>query len=289
MKKLFLVLLVLSSINFAQELNCRVSVNYESLPVNNRELLAGFSNAIEAYMNTTQFTGSSWGEKIDCSINIFFTSASSDIEYNAQVVIVSTRPILNNERQSPVLTINDPTWSFRYEKNQQLYTQSSFDPLTGFLDFYANIIIGFDTETFEMLGGNPFFRKAFDLVNLGNSSSYSRGWERNNASYSRWGLCEDLLSDKYRPFREAFFVYHYGLDEMHLNRVSAQNKITQIINQLDEMRRRTEINSVLIRTFFDSKYGELIELLSEEPDAELVARLKRIDPAHAARYDDILK
>lgn len=289
MKKLFLVLFVLSSINFAQELNCRVSVNYESLPVNNRELLAGFSNAIEAYMNTTQFTGSSWGEKIDCSINIFFTSASSDIEYNAQVVIVSTRPILNNERQSPVLTINDPTWSFRYEKNQQLYTQSSFDPLTGFLDFYANIIIGFDTETFEMLGGNPFFRKAFDLVNLGNSSSYSRGWERNNASYSRWGLCEDLLSDKYRPFREAFFVYHYGLDEMHLNRVSAQNKITQIINQLDEMRRRTEINSVLIRTFFDSKYGELIELLSEEPDAELVARLKRIDPAHAVRYDDILK
>jgi hypothetical protein len=289
MKKIIFILFVFSTITAAQELNCRVSVNYESLPVNNRELLVGFGNAVEAYMNTTQFTGLSWGEKIDCSVNIFFTSASGDMEYSAQVVIVSTRPILNSERQTPILTISDPTWSFRFEKNQPLYSQASFDPLTGFLDFYANLIIGFDTETFEQLGGNPYFRKAFDIVNLGNSSSYSRGWERNSASYSRWGICEDLLSDKYRSFRESFFIYHYGLDEMHLNRNSAQEKIIQIINQLDEMKRRTDINSVLIRTFFDSKYGELIELLSYDPNAELIVKLKRIDPAHAARYDEIIR
>lgn len=289
MKKIFLILSLLASTNFAQELNCNVIVNYESLPVNNRELLVGFGNAIEAYMNSTQFSGSAWGQKIDCTINIFFTAAGSDVDYTAQAVIVSTRPVLNSERQSPILTLNDPTWSFRYERNQALYSQTSFDPLTSFLDFYANLIIGFDAETFERFGGNPYFRKAFDLVNLGNSSSYPRGWERSGASYSRWGLCEDLLSDRFRPFREAFFIYHYGIDEMQINKTSAQNKIAELVATLDDMRKRMDINSVLTRTFFDAKYGEIIEALRGYPDKEIVATLKRIDPAHSARYDDILK
>lgn len=289
MKKILVVMLFLPVIVQAQELNCNVIVNYESLPVNNRELLVGFANEVESYLNTTQFTDSEWGQKIDCSINIFFTSASGDVEYSAQVVVVSTRPVLNSERQSPILTINDPVWSFRYEKNQALYSQSSFEPLTGFLDFYANLIIGFDTETFEQLGGNLFFRKAFDIVNLGNSSSYSRGWERNNASYSRWGICEDLLSDKYRSFRESFFIYHYGIDELQFNRTSAQQKIVDLINNLDEMKKRTDINSVLIRTFFDSKYGEIIDVLGDYPDAAIVSKLKIIDPAHSARYDEMMR
>jgi hypothetical protein len=289
MKKIFFIISLFSTLNLAQELNCNVIVNYESLPVNNRELLAGFGNAIEAYLNSTQFSGSEWGQKIDCTINIFFTGAGSDVDYTAQAVIVSTRPVLNSERQSPILTINDPTWSFRYEKNQALYSQTSFDPLTSFLDFYANMIIGFDAETFERFGGNPYFRRAFDIVNLGNSSSYSRGWERSGTAYSRWGLCEDLLSDRFRPFREAFFVYHYGIDEMQINRSAAQSKIADLITTLDDMRKRMEINSVLTRTFFDSKYGEIIESLRGYADIEIVAALKRIDPAHSARYDDILK
>lgn len=290
MKIIFLIIALLSTVSLAQELNCKVTVNYEGLPVNNRELLTGFANTVEAYMNTTQFTSSGWGQKIDCSINIFFTSASGDVDYSAQVVVVSTRPVLDSERQSPILTINDPTWSFRFEKNQALYSQASFDPLTGFLDFYANLIIGFDTETFEQLGGNPFFRKAFDIVNLGNSSSYSKGWERNNASYSRWGICEDLLSDKYRAFRESFFIYHYGLDELQYDRISAQNKLVGLINNLDETKKRTEINSVLIRSFFDAKYGEIMDLLNDYPEtAEIVLKLRRIDPAHSARYNDLLK
>jgi len=289
MKKLLLILFFVSSVSFSQELNCKIIVNYESLPVNNRELLAGFANAIESYMNSTQFSGLAWGQKIDCTINIFFTGAGSDVDYTAQAVIVSTRPVLNSERQSPILTINDATWSFRYERNQALYAQTSFDPLTSFLDFYANLIIGFDAETFERFGGNPYFRRAFDIVNLGNSSAYSRGWERSGASYSRWGICEDLLSDRFRPFREAFFVYHYGIDEMQINRSSAQSKIVELVNTLDDMRRRMDINSVLTRTFFDSKYGEIIEMLRGYPETDVVAKLKRIDPAHAARYDDLLK
>jgi hypothetical protein len=291
MKYFIILLLIFSSFSVAQELNCKVTVNYEGLPQLNREILTDFASVIENYMNTTQFTSEAWdGQRIDCSLNIFFTSASGDNDYNAQVVVVSTRPIFKSIRQSPMLTINDPSWSFRYIKNQALYSnQSTFDPITGFLDFYANIIIGFDWDTWADLGGTQYFKKAFDIVNLGANSSKKTGWERSNANYSRWGLCDDLLNDKYRSFREAYFVYHYGVDEYQINKTDAQEKIINMINVLFNMKKKSDINSVLIRTFFDAKYGELIELLRGYPNQTAFEKLVQIDPSHAAKYDELIQ
>lgn len=290
MKYLIFLFIIFTNISNAQELNCKVTVNYEGLPVLNRELLTDFANVIETYLNNTQFTGESWdGQKIDCSLNIFFTSASGDNDYAAQVVVVSTRPIYKSIRQSTMLTINDPVWSFRYVKNQPLYfNQSSFDPITSFLDYYANIIIGSDWDTWEELGGTPYFKRAFDIVNMGANSANKKGWERSSATYSRWGLCEDLLNDKYRRFREAIFVYYVGVDEYQINKTAALEKIVNLINVLTDMKSKVDINSVLIRTFFDAKYGEIIDLLKGYPDPTIFAKLKKIDPPHSAKYDELM-
>jgi len=291
MKYFYILLIAIANLSIAQELNCKVIVNYEGLPAQNREILTDFGGVIENYMNTTQFTNEPWdGQKIDCSLNIFFTSASGDNDYNAQVVVVSTRPIYKSIRQSPMLTINDPSWSFRYIRNQALYSnQSSFDPISSFLDFYANIIIGFDWDTWAELGGTKYFKKAFDIVNFGANSSKKTGWERSIANYSRWGLCEDLLNDKYRPFREAYFVYHYGVDEYQINKTDAQQKIVNMINVLFNMKTKSDINSVLIRTFFDAKNGEIIQLLRGYPDPTTFEKLKKIDPPHSGKYDELIR
>lgn len=291
MKYFIFLFIIYTNISLAQELNCKVIVNYEGLPVNNRDLLIDFASVVEAYMNTTQFTGEAWdGQKIDCSLNIFFTSSSGDNDYSAQVVVVSTRPIFKSTRQSPMLTINDPTWSFRYVKNQALYAnQSTFDPITSFLDYYANVIIGFDWDTWAELGGTPYYKKAYDIVNLGANSTNKNGWERSSASYSRWGLCEDLLNDKFRPFREAFFQYHYGVDEYQVNKKSGQDKISHLVNVLTDMKSKMDITSVLIRQFFDAKYGELIQVLKDYPDITVFEKLKKIDSPHSAKYDEMLQ
>lgn len=290
-KFLLLILFPLSGI-FSQELNCTVTVNYEGLAVNYREKLVDFAGVIENYMNSTQFTGEAWdGQKIDCSFNIFFTSASGETEYSAQVVVVSTRPIYKTTRQSPMLTISDANWSFKYELNQALYAnQATFDPLTSFLDFYANIIIGFDWETWQELAGTPYFKKAFDILNLSSGSNYKNGWEQNSASYSKWGLCNDLVNDKYRAFREVYYVYHYGVDEYQIRKKDGQDKIVQLINVLEELQKKVGIsNSVLLKQFFDVKNGEIIELLRDYSDPLVFQKLKKIDPPHSAKYDEVLK
>ncbi|MCS7053858.1 MAG: DUF4835 family protein [Ignavibacterium sp.] len=293
MLKKFLVYLFIIFLakSFAQELNCKVTVNYEGLQIRNRELLADFASVIENYLNSTQFNNEPWeGDKIDCNFNIFFTGASSDVEYTAQVVIVSTRPVYKSDRQSPMLTINDPNWSFRYEKGQALYSnQAVYDPITSFLDFYANIIIGWDWDSWSELGGNANFQKAFSIANLGMNSNYRKGWERGSEAYNRTRFCDDLLNEKFRPFREAFYEYHYGIDYFQVDKRQAQNHIVNLINVLFEMRSKIDINSVLIRTFFDAKYGEIVDLLKDYPDKTIVDKLKRIDPSHISKYNELLK
>jgi hypothetical protein len=288
MKNIFLFLIFLSTTTFAQELNCRVDVNFENLSVNNRELLSDFASVIESYMNTNKFTSDSWdGEKIDCSLSIFFISAGSDVDYSAQVVVVSQRPVYQSTRQSPMLTVNDGQWQFRYERGQALYAgQGTFDPLTSFLDFYAMLIIGFDWDTWEEFGGTKYFQRAQDIVNLGATSGASFGWLSSSSPYSRWGLVNDILSEKYAAFRSSIFDYHYGIDIFGQNVELGQEKIAYLVNTLYDMYEKTGgINSVYIRTFFDAKYGEIIDHLMGYPDIEIFEKLKKVDPPHSARYD----
>lgn len=287
---IIILLLCLVKLN-AQELNCRVTVNYEGLQIRNRELLSDFALIIENYMNSTQFNNEPWeGEKINCSLNIFFTGASSDIDYTAQVVIVSTRPVYKSDRQSLMLTINDANWNFKYERGQALYSnQAVYDPITSFLDFYANIIIGWDWDTWSEFGGNTNYQKAFNIANLGINSNFRRGWERTSDAYNRTRFCEDLLNEKFRPFREAFYEYHYGIDYYQVDKTQAQKHIVNLIQVLSEMRTKMDINSVLIRTFFDAKYGEIADLLRDYPDKSIVDKLKRIDPSHISKYNELLR
>lgn len=292
MKKLIIIFfLFLSSISFAQELECTVNVNYESLPINNRALLEDFAQVVQDYMNKTHFTDDWVGPKIHCSLTILFISASSDVDYTAQAVIVSQRPIYNTINYTSMLRVNDNNWSFRYEKGQSLYAnQSTFDPLTSFLDYYAYIIIGLDYDSYEELGGTEYFSKAFGIVNLGNSSSNSSGWQASGLSYSRWNLVSDLLNDKFRPFREAFYNYHYnGLDIFKDHRQLALENIINLVTTLDQLRTKVDLNTTIIKAFFDAKYGEIADYLKYANNPDLFTKLKKIDPRHISKYDEALK
>ena len=282
------MLLFISSYNYSQELNCNVIVNYQNVPVKNRDLLVDFKNVVENYMNTTRFTNVNWdGDKIDCSLNIFFTSAGSDVDYGAQIVVVSQRPVYQSTRNSALLTINDGAWSFKYEVGQSMYANlDAFDPLTSILDFYALIIIGFDMDTWEEFGGTPYFSKAFDIVNLASPTNYKNGWLPSNKIYSRWGLVSDALNEKYAAFRSAIFDYHYGIDIFAQNKEVGQAKIVELIDVLYDLYERTGlVKSVFIQTFFNAKYGEITDHLKGYSDRTIFTKLKNIDPSHAGRYD----
>ena len=288
MKKIILIFLFLTPITFSQELNCNVIVNYEGLPINNRELLRDFASVVQDYMNITRFTNTNWeGDKIDCTLNIFFVSASSDVSYSAQMVVVSQRPIYQSTKNSPMLTINDGIWSFNYQVGQSMYADfDAFDPLTSFLDYYALLIIGFDWDTWEEFGGSPYFSKAFDIVNLAATSRFTNGWLSSSSSYNRQGMVSNLLDEKYAAFRSSIFDYHYGIDIYSQNKQIGQGKVIGLVNVLYTMYERDGIiKSVFVKSFFDAKYNEIIEHLRGYSDESIFIKLKKVDPSHAGKYD----
>jgi Domain of unknown function (DUF4835) len=290
MKYSLLIIVLFAYVGLAQELNCKVTVNMEKLQSAAKDPLVGFQKTLEDYLNKTKFTPDRWeGGKIECSMNILFQTADNP-NYTAQVIVSSQRPLYQSTQNSLMLNVNDGSWRFTYQKDQSLNSnQSIYDPITSYLDYYANVIIGFDADSYDKLGGTKFFSKALDLVNLGATSAFSDGWQNSSASYSRRGLVEDLVSEKYRSFREAFYEYHYnGLDIFTWNQNIAIKNMAKLVFAIDNIRAKNDINTVLMKVFFDSKNGEMAESFKVYPNRDIYKTLKKIDPAHTKKYDDAL-
>jgi hypothetical protein len=255
-----------------------------------KDPLAGFQKTVEDYLNKTKFTADKWeGGKIECSMNILIQTADNP-NYTAQVIVSSQRPLYHSTQNSLMLNINDGSWRFTYQKDQSLNSnQSIYDPITSFIDYYANVIIGLDADSYDKLGGTRYFSKALDLVNLGATSAFSDGWQNSSASFSRRGLVEDLMSEKYRSFREAFYEYHYnGLDILAWNSDIAIKNMAKLVFAIDNIRAKGDINTVLMKVFFDSKNGEMAESFKVYPNKDIYKTLKKIEPAHNKKYDDAL-
>ncbi len=290
MRKILFFIIFISAIASSQELNCNVSINMDNLTNTSRDLLSDFKRAVSDYMNKTKFSSDEWqGDKISCSLNILFLSASANFSYTAQVVVSSQRPVYRSEKNTLMLSINDPTWSFTYQKGQPLYSnKNNFDPITGFLDYYANVIIGFEMESDVEFGGTPFFNKALNIVNMATVSTYSKGWGLGGSGYNRESLVEDMLSDKLRPFRQAFYQYYYGIDIFAINKKIGQEKIVYLINTIYSLRDKVDFLSIPIKTFFDARSGEITQYLSDYPDKNIFNILKKIDPSNTAKYNAAL-
>jgi len=289
--KFFLGLLFVLTLSLkAQELQATVTVDFENLPVTNKESLVNFKQTVEDYLNNNRFSGSTWNNpKINCTFTIFFISASDETSYSAQVFVGSQRPVYNSTKTSPMLTILDNNWNFNYEKGQPLYFNTLMNnSLASFLDYYAYIILGMDSDSWEQLSGTPFFNKALDIVHLAMSSKYSKGWDRGTGSYNRRDLVEDVLNERFRPFREAISTYHYGIDLCEVNRAAGQKKIASLVTTLQSMKSKIDLRSVFLKVFFDAKYQEIIEYLKDYPDTTIFKTLKEVDPPHMAKYDEIL-
>ncbi|MBI3123815.1 MAG: DUF4835 family protein [Ignavibacteriales bacterium] len=299
MKKLFIIILFFSVLNvaqFAQELEANITVNTEQLPTASRDRLDSFVNQIQDYLNNNKYTGKPWeGEKIKCNFTIFFTGASDDVNYSAQLVVTSQRPIEGSRLNSLMLTIMDNAWSFRYEKGQAMYfNQSNFDGLTSFLDYYAYIIIGFDSDSYYDLGGTDLFQKALDIAVKGASSKYAKGWALETAAFNRRALVDNLLNSKYQQFRSDYFNYHYnGLDLLNSKdakeRAVALPKMVNLVKNLEKSKGSIDWRSVLLKVFFDAKAGEISEYFRGRVEPALFTTLKRIDASHTTKYDEALK
>jgi hypothetical protein len=293
---LAVVLAVFTIWGSAQELNCDVTVNLENIPSAQRDLLVRFEEEVERYLNNTRWSDEDFGgEKIDCSMTIFFLTAPAENRYTAQVAVVSQRPVYNsttNEktgRNTQVLRLFDDRWDFIYVLNQQMVRDDfRFEPLTGFLDYYAYLIVGMDLETYNEQSGSRYLQKALNTCNLAASTAFAKDWQVSSAgTYSRFGVADELMNLRYQPFRLAFHRYHFdGIDLLTTETQKGLENILQTVETIADLRKNQDPRSILVKVFFDAKSLEIADAFLPYPDRSVYDRLVAADPSHQSTYDE---
>ena len=291
---LLILLLVLAPVSgTAQELQATVSVNVESIPSALRDYLRDFKTDVEQYLNGTKFTDEDLlGDRILCSFEMFFQRPSGENRYVLQVFVGSQRVVYANDektnRTSPILRVLDEKWEIEYQPGQRMrQDEFSFDALTDFLDFYAYLIIGLDLETYTAGSGTRYFQKAFNICELGSSSSSASEWKLSSSAYSRYAMSEELTNPRYSLMHEAFTQYHFdGIDLLVSDTQTGLSNMLRSLETISQVRKLQNPNSVFVRQFFNSKNKEIAESFLLYNDQSVFEQLGEFDQEHMSVYLD---
>lgn len=285
-----LALLLFPSVSKTQEFDAQVKIDMQQLSSEVRDNLSDFVQQTTKYINDYKWTEENFGnDKIVCTFEIHFTSSQGSNHYIAQVFIGSTRPIHKLNKSTAVLRLKDENWEFDYTRFQALqHGNFQFNPLVSFFDFYCNIILGYDFDTWGIEEGTKYFEKAMDIINNARSAGTTgTGWEIGSENtYSRARLVDELLNTQFRSFREAAHRYHYrGLDLLFRKPEQGKKNILAALESIGNLQQKINQPSLIIKTFFETKYLEIADTFRGYADPDVFQKLEKIDPPHVQAYE----
>ncbi len=291
-----LLILVLNYITPAQELNCRVQIFSQQIQTSNKHIFESMQKDLYEFINNRKWTDHvySFDERIECSILINLTEQISTDQYKGTLQVQAIRPVYNTNYNSVVLNFKDNEIVFNYVEFQSLdFNENSFTSnLTSLIAYYIYVILGFDYDSFSLMGGTPYFQKAEKIVQNAQNAQ-EKGWKSFESQKNRYWLVENLLNSKYAPLREFYYRYHrLGLDIMHNKQAEGRAEIADALLLLQKIyREKPSPYMMLLQVVLDAKSDEFVQVFSESfPDekSRVVAILKEIDPTNAGKYQQIL-
>lgn len=301
MKKLLYILtsylLAVSVVN-AQELNCNVQVNSDKIEGTNKQVFQTLQKSISEYVNSIRWTGMTFAqtEKIECNMTIILNKVTTDNEYTAEIQVQSRRPVYGSTYTTPILNFRDKYFNFTYQEYDPLeYQENVFTTnLTAMLAYYCYLIIGLDMDSYQRLGGTPYFQQCENIITAAQTSSLNNsemeGWRAFGNNKNRYVVISNLMDEAFRQYREFFYEYHrLGLDEMTKNVDNSRARMAQGFPILKSAI-KARPNSFLIPVFLDTKADELVSIFQKGTSEEkktAYSTLMDIDPTRQNIYDKI--
>jgi hypothetical protein len=280
---------------FAQELNCKVTISYDQVRVNQQannatQLYADMQAAMTDFVNGRRWTPDNFApeEKINMVLSLVVQRATAQGDYECQAQIQVTRPVYGSSYETVLLRFVDRSFQFNYLPDRPLnFNDNNFtDNLTSMLAFYAYIALAVDYDSFGKLGGNPYVARAYNVANLAQSAPFA-GWDPNGDTRSRYFLAENLQNQQMVPFREGLYTYHRLALDTFADQPDQARK--QILGVLDAIRQVNQLKpaAVVINSFFDAKGEELVNIFSNANPADrrqAFTLLSQLDPTKTDNY-----
>jgi hypothetical protein len=284
---LILLLVLLSGIANAQELNCNIQISAQRIQGSNRQVFESMQRDLYEFMNNTVWTNHvfSYAERIDCNILINLTDQLSADEFKGTIQIQLSRPVFNTTYNSTMLNFIDNSFQFKYVEFQPL----EFDPNT----YRSSLVSVLAYYTYMVLGGTEFFQMAEKIVTTAQNAP-EPGWKPYDGSRNRnrYWLVKNVLNKEYEGVRQ--FIYEYninGLDKMESKIAEARTSMVESLKLIQDVyRKKPDPFMYLVQVVMDAKSDELINIFSAafpEEKSRVIEILTEIDAANKAKYEKI--
>jgi hypothetical protein len=305
LRKYFLlfILSIIAGNAFAQELAATVSI--QSSKVENQvdpKTFIQLQTQLKDFLNQRKWSTDAFGneEKIDCSFYITIESVLSPGVYEAKLSVVSNRPVYNSNYSTPILNMQDPSFTFKYQLSQPIEFNENkvqgTDPLeanlTATLAYYVYVILGLDYDSYALKAGTPYFAKALNVVYNAPEASGINGWKSYDGQRNRYILIDNLTKSSMDKIHEVVYSYYReGLDQMSTKFATARVSILNTLISMQEVQ-EANTNTMIVPILLQGKSIELVgifENADKEMKKQVINTMSIIDVTNLNKYKEKLE
>lgn len=303
MNKILLVpiFMLMSIVAFAQELNCRVSVNADNMSGEyasqvNKSIFNNLQQGLASFLNERRWTDYTFEvqEKIECCIQLVIEQAVSPTQFTGKIYVQLSRPVFNSTYSTPIFSYQDNHLSFKYSDNQTFdYDESSYLwTITSLAAYYAYLMLGITFDTYADHGGDAYYAKAMNIIST--VPNGEDGWSTSSKdSRNRYWVLDSYYNNpQSSAFRTAMYKYHrQGLDLMAQD---LENGYQGVLGSLDMLKNiyTKSTNMYCMILFGMTKCNEIVNMFlaaSDEQRAHALDVMTMIDPSNTTKYDKLRK
>ena len=305
MRKLNFLFALVFIVQFGQAQELKATVTIISSQVGNSVnpgVFRTLQTVLNNFMNNRKWTSDNFlpNEKIECNFLLNLEPTADVNVYSASLTVQAARPVYNTSYLSPIINFRDENITFKYAEFQQLDfnenrvsgSDAAVSNLTAVFAYYANMILGFDYDSFSIHGGDTYFQKAQNIVNNAPDGRGISGWKAFDGVRNRYWLVENMLNSRYTIMHDVYYNYYrLGMDKLYEDENQARAEVLNVLNLLNSFNTDNP-NKMINQFFFQGKSTELIKLFSKAPQQDKTRAselLQKMDITNANKYKDELK
>lgn len=302
-KKIIIVvaLVMASGLLRAQEIQARLTVMTNKISTNiDKKIFNTLQTALTNFLNNRKWSSDAFApnEKIQCNFLLNIEQELGNNIYKGKLTVQAARPVYNTTYDSPIINYIDDDVVFRYQEYQPIEFNENRvqgnDPvaanLPAVLAFYVNLILGLDYDSFSLRGGDPYFKKAWNIVSNAPENRDITGWRSFESLRNRYWLAENLNNNRFTLIHDVLYSYYRaGLDIFYDNEEEGRKGILTSLNYLNTINAENP-NSMLMQFFFQGKSAELVKVFSKATgDTKARAKdiLSRLDITNTSAYKEL--
>ncbi len=259
---------------FGQYASVEITLDDRLLRSEEKQEILNLKNDIKRFFLTTTWDDSYSDLEIPLYIQIIFegvTEKGNESIYNCQILFSNGGD----------LRYFDKSIQFYYNSGSSLYYDPVlFEPLTGFLAYYAHLLLAGEIDTYEFNGGNSSFELARDIALRGSASEYKKGWG------SRVTLVDNL--NRNMGLRKARLAWYIAMDLFKEGDMDGVlEEVNTMLDGLEQSYRDLGRDNHT-QYFMKVQSDKIAEILSMLGRTELLKDMKELDPDRRYVYQSAL-